>query len=244
MDDADREAELRENARDRTQRGRTDAMADDFLSQQDREIPRSDTRRLSSDKSQAPREPARFKLSLGAAAQRVQATQAAAASGTFKRNVAEVEGLLENEEDDETTSRRQLVPIAASDIDKRAVSHMTEVERNEARKQLAHEIPTDKAALWSWDVQWAYLNADTTGVDVMQERLRPFVEKKVVEYLGVQEDLLVDVVMAALKDRKKPEELVRELEDALDEEEAEVLVKKLWRMVVFYSESERRGLST
>jgi hypothetical protein len=29
---------------------------------------------------------------------------------------------------------------------------------------------------------------------------------------------------------------------ALDEE-AEVLVKKLWRMVIFFSESEKRGLS-
>jgi len=29
---------------------------------------------------------------------------------------------------------------------------------------------------------------------------------------------------------------------ALDEE-AEVLVKKLWRMIIFFSESEKRGLS-
>lgn len=244
LDDADREAELREKTRDGTQRGRISSTADDSLSQPEQRLSRPDARRFSEDKSEAPREPARFKLSLGAAAQRAQATQAGATSTTSKRNVAEVEGLLEDEEEDEATSRRRLIPIAATEFDKRAVSHMTEEERNEARKQLAQEIPNDKAALWSWDVQWAYLNPDTTEVDIIEERLRPFVEKKVVEYLGVQEDLLVDVVMSALKDHKKPEELVHELEGALDEEEAEVLVKKLWRMVVFYSESERRGLST
>ena len=33
------------------------------------------------------------------------------------------------------------------------------------------------------------------------------------------------------------------LSQALDDE-AEALVKKLWRMVIFFSESEKRGLST
>ena len=28
------------------------------------------------------------------------------------------------------------------------------------------------------------------------------------------------------------------------EEEAEVLVKKIWRMIIFFSESEKRGLAT
>ena len=72
--------------------------------------------------------------------------------------------------------------------------------------------------------------------------MRPFVEKKVVEFLGVQEDLLVDAVMDNLREMKDAQALVGELEDAL-EAEAEVLVKKVWRLVVFVSESEVRGLN-
>lgn len=36
--------------------------------------------------------------------------------------------------------------------------------------------------------------------------------------------------------------LMTNMMQALDEE-AEVLVKKLWRMLIFFSESEKRGLS-
>ena len=43
--------------------------------------------------------------------------------------------------------------------------------------------------------------------------------------------------------RKRPEELVSELGGALEEEEAVGLVRKVWRLVVFYGESERRGFN-
>jgi hypothetical protein len=45
-----------------------------------------------------------------------------------------------------------------------------------------------------------------------------------------------------IKNHRAPEELVGELEPAL-EEEAKLLVKKVWRLVVFLSESEGRGLN-
>jgi hypothetical protein len=44
------------------------------------------------------------------------------------------------------------------------------------------------------------------------EKLRPFVEKKIVEYLGVQEQLLVEVVEEHLRTRGKPQDLVEQLE--------------------------------
>ena len=55
--------------------------------------------------NKAPREPQRFKLSLGAAAQKAQA----AAIG--RRTVAEVEGLLEDEEEADSSIKRTLIPI-------------------------------------------------------------------------------------------------------------------------------------
>jgi hypothetical protein len=58
----------------------------------------------------------------------------------------------------------------------------------------------------------------------------------------VQEELLVHAVVDGIKNHRAPEELVGELEPAL-EEEAKLLVKKVWRLVVFMSESEARGLN-
>lgn len=199
-DDADRAAEQRERARETRQRDRADAMADDFLSRQEEEMSRREPEE--EERQQAPREPARFKLSLGAAAQKAAAQSASQAP---KRTVAEVEGLLEDEEEESASgARRTLIPIQ---YDASTTSAMTDEERAQAARQLAADIPNDKDGLWNWDVKWEFVDEG-----VIEERLKPFVEKKIVEYLGVQEQMLVDYVVNALQSRGKPQDLVGELE--------------------------------
>ncbi|KAL8897394.1 MAG: hypothetical protein Q9207_007236 [Kuettlingeria erythrocarpa] len=220
QDELDRAAEDREKAKDVQKQEQAGRLADDFLNRQARET---------DAKAEAPREPQRFKLSLGAAAQKAQA------AASTKRTVADVEGLLEDEEEADTSAKRTLIPIK---FDNAAdAMGLTEEERAQAVRQLAADIPSDKDGLWKWPVQWDFL--DET---VLTEQLRPFVEKKIMEYLGVQEQMLVEAVEGHVRKRGTPQELVDELEGALDEE-AEALVKKLWRMIIFFSESEKRGLS-
>ena len=188
QDDLDRAAEEREKARDMEKREQARGMADSFLERQAEEI----------GARQAAREPQRFKISLGAAAQRVQAAAP-------RRTVADVEGLLEDEEEAETTTRRTLIPIKHDPSAEAA--GLTEEERQQAARQLAAEIPTDKEGLWAWKVQW-----DLVDDSVLTEQLRPFVEKKIVEYLGVQEEMLVDVVEEHMRKRGSPDDLIKELE--------------------------------
>ncbi|KAL9591873.1 MAG: hypothetical protein Q9179_007288 [Wetmoreana sp. 5 TL-2023] len=220
QDEIDRAAEEREKAKDAQKQEQAKGMADDFLNRQAMDL---------DSRAEAPREPQRFKLSLGAAAQKAQA------AASTKRTVADVEGLLEDEEEGDTSAKRTLIPIkfdTAADA-----MGLTEEERAQAARQLAADIPSDKDGLWKWPVKWEFV--DET---VLSEQLRPFVEKKIVEYLGVQEQMLVEAVEGHIHKRGAPQELVDELEGALDEE-AEALVKKLWRMIIFFSESEKRGLS-
>ncbi|KAL9018240.1 MAG: hypothetical protein Q9185_004454 [Variospora sp. 1 TL-2023] len=221
QDELDRSAEDREKAKDVQKQEQARGMADDFLNRQAMEL---------DAKAEAPREPQRFKLSLGAAAQKAQA------AASTKRTVADVEGLLEDEEEADTTAKRTLIPIK---FDNAAdAMGLTEEERAQAARQLAADIPSDKEGLWKWPVQWEFVEET-----VLTEQLRPFVEKKIMEYLGVQEQMLVEAVEGHVRKRGTPQSLVDELEGALDEE-AEALVKKLWRMIIFFSESEKRGLST
>ncbi|KAJ3492653.1 hypothetical protein NLG97_g5246 [Lecanicillium saksenae] len=107
---------------------------------------------------------------------------------------------------------------------------------SQAVRKLAQEIPSDKDGLWNWQVQWDYMDDG-----VIADKLKPFVEKKIVEYLGVQEEMLVEAVEEHLRKHGTAATLAEELEGALDDE-AEDLVKKLWRMVIFFTESEKRGL--
>ncbi|OHF00416.1 hypothetical protein CORC01_04166 [Colletotrichum orchidophilum] len=219
-DEADRRAEEDGRRREAADMERARGMADSFLDRQAQEMEQRQQAAASA--------PAPFKLSLGAAAQRAQAQRVA----PQRRTVAEVEGLLDDEEQDSTT-RRQLIPIQFEPTT--AADKMTEEEISKAVRALAQEIPSEKDGLWNWSVQWDFLDDA-----IIRDKLRPFVEKKIVEYLGVQEEMLVEVVEEHLRKHGKPSELVEELAAALDDE-AEDMVKKLWRMVIFFTESEKRG---
>ena len=190
LDEMDRIAEEREKARELQQQNQARGMADDFLNRQAIEL---------ESKSQAPREPQRFKLSLGAAAQKAQA------AATTRRTVADVEGLLEDEEEAETSTKRTLIPIKFDSAAE--ASGLTDEERAQAARQLAADIPSEKDGLWKWPVKWDYVDES-----VLSEQLKPFVEKKIVEYLGVQEQMLVEVVEEHIRKRGTPQDLVEQLE--------------------------------
>jgi Fe-S cluster assembly iron-binding protein IscA len=191
-DDRDRIAEQKERQRDQADKEQARGMADSFLDRQAEEL----ESRASTGRAQQP-----FKLSLGAAAQKIQKEKTAPP----RRTVAEVEGLLEDEEEAEKTTKRTLIPIEFDPATSSA--HMTEEERDQAVRNLAAEIPSDKDGLWSWNVKWEFVDDA-----VIVEKLRPFVEKKIVEYLGVQEQLLVEVVEEHVRTRGKPQDLVEQLE--------------------------------
>ncbi|KAG6041171.1 hypothetical protein E4U41_005809 [Claviceps citrina] len=245
-DDADRRAEHEERRREQAQMEKARGMADSFLDQQAEELDRreaataaanatatsaaadADANATATAPAPAAAAPQPFKLSLGAAAQKAQASR-----GPQRRTIAEVEGLLDDEDTDQS-SKRQLVPIQMEPMTGAAA--MTDEELSQAVRALAQEIPSEKEGLWRWEVKWDYM--DET---VVRDKLRPFVEKKVVDYLGVQEEMLVEAVEEHLRRHGSAAALVEELEGALDED-AEDLVKKLWRMVIFFTESEKRGL--
>ncbi|PHH87189.1 hypothetical protein CDD83_9196 [Cordyceps sp. RAO-2017] len=222
-DEMERRDEDDERRREQAQLERARGQADSFLDRQDREAER---RQAASAPAPQP-----FKLSLGAAAQRAQASRAM----PQRRTIAEVEGLLDDE-DAEPSVRRQLVPIQMDAVT--GPGAMSEEEISQAVRALAQEIPSDKDGLWAWEVKWDYMDESIIG-----DRLRPFVEKKIVEYLGVQEEMLVATVEEHLRKHGTAAGLVEELEGPLDDE-AEDLVKKLWRMVIFFTECEKRNLPT
>ncbi|KAK2066645.1 hypothetical protein P8C59_000441 [Phyllachora maydis] len=226
-DEMDRRAEEDERRRQQSQMEQARGMADSFLEREAEEMERRDAAAATAataaaaaaaEVAAAPAVPQRFTISFGAAAQKAQANRSAPA----RRTIAEVEGLLDDEEQEQTT-KRQLVPIKFEPLaDTKA---MTEEEVQKALRSLAQEIPTEKDGLWAWEVKWDFLDES-----VVQEKLRPFVEKKIMEYLGVQEQFLVEMVEKHVGSHGKPQELVETLAEALDED-AEDLVKKLWRML-------------
>ncbi|CAK4031319.1 RNA-binding 25 [Lecanosticta acicola] len=224
-DDLDREAEEREIADEQRRVNEARGQANDFLGSLGVDTKAGD---------QAGTANRGLKFSLGAAAAKTKQAQPGP-----KRAMQDVEGLLEDEEDAAAAGakRPELKPLQDTSTLPTHGQDLTDEEKQSARMQLAAEIPTDTQALFDYPVKWEKISKS-----LLASEIRPFVEKKVVEYLGVQEDLVVDTVLDGVKAKQKPQEIVDELAGPL-EDEAEVLIKKVWRLLVFWGECESRGLS-
>ncbi|KAF1976377.1 hypothetical protein BU23DRAFT_551839 [Bimuria novae-zelandiae CBS 107.79] len=219
-DAIDREEEEREMASRQKQKADARDQADAFLNAQAEEMLRA----------QAAREPERgFKISLGAAAKKLDQKSAP------RRTAADVENLLEDEEttDPAETKKRTLVPI---NFDAAVRANLTQEEIEDAQKQLARDIPADKDGLWNWPVSWEHLPDKNIDEDI-----KKWAANKVLDLLGLQEDMIVETIVDHLRSHGSAESLVESLDPVL-EDEAEGLVKKLWRMVIYYSETEKRGI--
>ncbi|KAH7063976.1 hypothetical protein BKA63DRAFT_175143 [Paraphoma chrysanthemicola] len=219
-DSIDRRQEQQELAAQNRQREHARGQADAFLDQQAEELMRN----------QEQREPAAsFKISLGAAAKKLEQTAAP------RRTAADVENLLEDEEpaDNTTSKKRTLIPI---NFDAAVRANLTQEEIIEAQRQLARDIPSSKDGLWKWPISWEHLSEKHIDKDI-----RDWAANKVLELTGLEEEMLVEAIVNHLRHKGSAQALLDNLEEALDED-AESLVKKLWRMVIYYSETEKRGI--
>lgn len=113
---------------------------------------------------------------------------------------------------------------------------MTVEERKKNVLELVGVLPADKEGIWAWPVKWNHLQEN-----IIESKLKPFVAKKVIEYLGQEEMELVEFVLNMLRDKKSAETVFSEVEMALDD--AETFVKKLWRMLIYETEARSQGLS-
>lgn len=109
---------------------------------------------------------------------------------------------------------------------------ITKQQRMEAIQDLVSKIPADKAGLWEWNVKWEHLSDS-----ILDQKLEPFLRKKAKEFVGEEEDVgLVNFILSQIKSKCSAEEIHVELLPVLLEE-AELFVKKLWRMLIFETES-------
>lgn len=98
----------------------------------------------------------------------------------------------------------------------------------EELKAIIKAIPTKRAELYATEVDWDAAAAH----GIVTDKIRPFVAKKMLEYLGEDEATLVDFVIGKMEARAGAEAVEAGLAKVLDEE-AEIFTVKLWRMLIF-----------
>ena len=76
----------------------------------------------------------------------------------------------------------------------------------------------------------------------MEKRIKPWVTKKIVEYIGEEEPTLTEFICSSIMSRKGAESILADIRVVLDDE-AEVFVVKMWRLIIYEIEAKRNGLS-
>ncbi|OEH80015.1 hypothetical protein cyc_08602 [Cyclospora cayetanensis] len=101
----------------------------------------------------------------------------------------------------------------------------------EHSKKILAMVPSEKAELFAYKIDWTLLNQ----ANVFEKKLRPWVRKKVIEFMGAEESLVqevIDYILNRVAEKPNPKELLEELSRFLDDE-AEGFLKHLWRLLIF-----------
>lgn len=124
----------------------------------------------------------------------------------------------------EDAPRAEAAPAAAA-----SGGPQTEAKlKDDEMRRLIGQVPTDKATAFAFDIDWEVVHK--TGI--IEKKLRPWVRKKVTEFLGAEEQGMIEFIMRKVSSHTPPATILAELEGFIDDE-AENFTLKMWRMLIF-----------
>jgi len=159
--------------------------------------------------------------------------------GGKRKNAVQFDG-------DEEGKKMKFTPIEYTDeeqaarelVAKKALPERTPEEKEAEMKRLIATIPTGKDALLAYDVDW--LPIEKGGL--IEKKMRPWVTKKIADYLGEEEPMLIKYVLEMLAEKEAANDVIEKLGAVLEPDEAETFVIKLWRYLIFESMRFQAGL--
>jgi len=169
-------------------------------------------------------------------------------STTSKRQKLIVSDIFnQDEEEDELPKKRKLIPhqytadevkestaASVSIADKKAAS--INEEKKTLQRALIEKIPTDKEALFDYSIDWSVVDQS-----LMDNRIQPWITKKIVDYIGEEEPTLVEFICSKIMTKSSPVKIHDDIQMVLDEE-AEVFVMKMWRLLIYEIEAKKAGI--
>jgi hypothetical protein len=156
-----------------------------------------------------------------------------------KKKKMDVRDVFNQDEDDDgfgSARKRKLVPLDFDEPKKKKDDKIPE-DKKKHIKSLIEKIPTDKAALFAHEIDWDML--DNT---LMEKRIRPWINKKIIDYIGEPEPTLVDFICSKVLGRSAPQSILDDVMMVLDDE-AEVFVVKMWRLLVYEIAAKKYGIT-
>lgn len=136
------------------------------------------------------------------------------------------------EDEEEVVHKKKLVLVERFKTEEELQREKEEKarQREEAMKRIIAEIPVDKDALFALDINWSVVSS----ARVIEEKMRPWVTKKVVEYLGEEEKSFISFILSTLEQHQPPQQIQQQLKMVL-EDESETFVLKMWRILAVHA---------
>ncbi|XP_062503056.1 RNA-binding protein 25-like isoform X2 [Corticium candelabrum] len=135
--------------------------------------------------------------------------------------------------------KRKLVPLEYTEEEQQSVgrSNIPQADKKKKSiKSLIEHIPTTRDELFGYKIEWSVVDES-----LVKNRIKPWVNKKIVEYIGEEEPTLVEFICDKVGKHTPAESVLSDVTMVLDEE-AELFVNKLWRLLIFETESKLLGL--
>ncbi|KAJ4961660.1 hypothetical protein NE237_021570 [Protea cynaroides] len=165
-----------------------------------------------------------------------------AAAAEFAKRISNSNSKEEKSDSDRDRNRRNSDKLSQRDRDRNDEDNNRARDENREKKlldakQLIDMIPKTKEELFSYEINWAVYDKHE-----LHERMRPWISKKITEFLGEEEETLVDYIVSSTKQHVQASQMLELLQSILDDE-AEMFVLKMWRMLIFEIKKVESGLS-
>lgn len=134
-----------------------------------------------------------------------------------KRKKLDLREVFNPDEDDSNTQvkKRKLVPLdysedkkAKKDAEKKTEESIkSQEEKKKHIKSLIEKIPTEKDALFAYDLDWSAIDGS-----LMDRKIRPWINKKIIEYIGEPEPTLVDFICSKVLAGSQPQIILQDVQ--------------------------------
>ncbi|CAI5451869.1 unnamed protein product [Caenorhabditis angaria] len=139
-----------------------------------------------------------------------------------------------DDEDDDTNSKKKLKPLEITREERMQV--MSAEEKKTLSRQIIKNLPTGREDLFATSIEWDFIDKS-----VMETRIKPWVTKKVQEFLGEEETQLVDFICEKIEARSSPEQILKDIAMIIDDD-ADQFVVKMWRLLVYEGRARKMGV--
>ncbi|KAI7690066.1 hypothetical protein SSS_02258 [Sarcoptes scabiei] len=178
--------------------------------------------------------------------QQISKNEQSLSSSRKKLTVSDVFNANDDDEQNSLSKKRRPPPNALledntdSNLSSISTSKTTQLSQEDKRiqiKNLIDTIPTSKNLLFNYVVDW-----DQLDDNLMDRRIRPWICKKIKDYIGEEEETLLDFICNKILSKSSAQSLLEDVAMVLDDE-AQVFVVKLWRLLIYEIEAKKLGLT-